>query len=80
MGDRVGTGPGKEELQLRAIQCRAEQTEDPKVLNVGIANLLGAEVFALVSLIWLARRCSAPKSEKLMFLSVLKASHTSQIR
>ena len=44
-GDRVGTGPGKEELQLRAAQYRAERTRDPKVLNVAIANLPGAEVF-----------------------------------
>ena len=44
-GDHIGTGLRKEELQLRAAQRRAEQTGDPKVLNVAIANLLGAEVF-----------------------------------
>ena len=44
-GNRVGTGPRKEELQLRAAQRRAEQTGDPKVLNVAIANLPGADVF-----------------------------------
>ena len=44
-GDRVGTGPGKEELQLRAAQRRAKRTGDPKVFNVAIANLPGAEVF-----------------------------------
>ena len=44
-GDRVGTGPEKEELQLRAAQRRAERTGDPKVLNIAIANLPGAEVF-----------------------------------
>jgi hypothetical protein len=44
-GDRVGTGPGKEELQLRAAQCIAKQTEDPKVLNVAMAKLPGVELF-----------------------------------
>jgi hypothetical protein len=44
-GDRVGTGLGKEELQLRAAQCTAERTGDPKVLNVAMAKLLGAELF-----------------------------------
>jgi hypothetical protein len=36
-GDRAGTGPGKEEL--------AERTGDPKVLNVAMAKLPGAELF-----------------------------------
>ena len=44
-GDRIGIGPRKEELQLRTAQRRAERTGDPKVLNVAIANLPGAEVF-----------------------------------
>ena len=44
-GDRIGTGPGKEELQLCVAQRRAERTGDPKILNVAIANLPGAEVF-----------------------------------
>ena len=44
-GDRVGTGLGKDELQLCTAQRRAERTGDPKVLNVAIANLPGAEVF-----------------------------------
>ena len=44
-GDRVGTGPGKEELQLCATHWRAERTGDPKVFNVAIANLRGAGVF-----------------------------------
>ena len=44
-GNCIGTGPGKEELQLRTAQCRAERTRDPKVLNVAIANLPGTEVF-----------------------------------
>jgi hypothetical protein len=44
-GDRAGTGPGKEELQLRAAQRIAERTRDPKVLNVAIAKLPGAELF-----------------------------------
>jgi hypothetical protein len=44
-GDRAGTGPGKEELQLRAAQCTAERTGDPKVLNVAMAKLPGAELF-----------------------------------
>jgi hypothetical protein len=44
-GDRAGTGPGKEELQLRAAQRTAERTGDPKVLNVAMAKLLGAELF-----------------------------------
>jgi hypothetical protein len=44
-GDRAGTGHGKEELQLRAPQRIAERTGDPKVLNVAIAKLPGAEFF-----------------------------------
>jgi hypothetical protein len=44
-GDRAGTGPGKEELQLRAAQRTAEQTGDPKVLNIAMAKLPGAELF-----------------------------------
>jgi hypothetical protein len=44
-GDRAGTGPGKEELQLRAAQRRAERTGDPKVLKVAMAKLPGAELF-----------------------------------
>jgi hypothetical protein len=44
-GDRAGTGPGKEELQLRAAQHTAERTGDPKVLNVAMAKLPGAELF-----------------------------------
>jgi hypothetical protein len=43
--DRAGTGPGKEELQLRAAQRTAERTGDPKVLNVAMAKLPGAELF-----------------------------------
>jgi hypothetical protein len=44
-GDRAGTGPGKEELQLRAAQRTVERTGDPKVLNVAMAKLPGAELF-----------------------------------
>jgi hypothetical protein len=44
-GGRAGTGPGKEELQLRAAQCTTEQTGDPKVLNIAMAKLLGTEFF-----------------------------------
>jgi hypothetical protein len=44
-GDRVGTGPGKEELQLRTAQRTTERTGDPKVLNVAMAKLPGAKLF-----------------------------------
>jgi hypothetical protein len=44
-GGRAGTGPRKEELQLRAAQRTAERTGDPKVLNVVMAKLPGAELF-----------------------------------
>jgi hypothetical protein len=44
-GDQAGTGPGKEELQLRAAQRTAERTGDPKVLNVAMAKLPRAELF-----------------------------------
>jgi hypothetical protein len=77
MTSLAGTDPGKEELQLRAAQCTTGRIGDPKVLNVAMAKLLGAE---LVRLTWLARRCSAPKSGKPMFLLVLKASYTSRTR
>jgi hypothetical protein len=43
--DWAGTGPGKEELQLRAAQRIAERTGNPKVLNVAMAKLPGAELF-----------------------------------
>jgi hypothetical protein len=43
--DQVGTGPGKEELQLRTAQRTAERTRDPKVLNDAMAKLLGVELF-----------------------------------
>jgi hypothetical protein len=43
--DRAGTGPGKEELQLRAAQRTTERTGDPKVLNVAVAKLPGVELF-----------------------------------
>jgi hypothetical protein len=44
-GDWAGTSPGKEELQLRAAQRTTERTADPKVLNVAMAKLPGAELF-----------------------------------
>ena len=44
-GDRASIGPGKEELQLRTAQRTAERTGDPKVLNVAMAKLPGAEIF-----------------------------------
>jgi hypothetical protein len=44
-GDRGGTGHGKEELQLRVVQRTAKRTRDPKVLNVAMAKLPGAELF-----------------------------------
>jgi hypothetical protein len=44
-GDQARTGPGKEELQLRAAQRTTERTGDPKVLNVAMAKLPGAELF-----------------------------------
>ena len=44
-GDQAGTGPGKEELQLRVAQRKAERTGDPKVLNVALGKLPGAEFF-----------------------------------
>jgi hypothetical protein len=42
---RIGTIPGKEELQLRAAQRIAERTRDPKVLKVAMAKLRGTELF-----------------------------------
>jgi hypothetical protein len=42
-GERASTGPGKEELQLRATQRTAVRTGDPKVLNVVLAKLPGVE-------------------------------------
>jgi hypothetical protein len=48
-GYRVGTGPGKEELQLRAAQRTAERTGDPQVLNVAMAKLPGAELLCTQS-------------------------------
>ena len=79
-GDRAGTGPRKEKLQLHVVQRTAERTGESKILNVAMAKLPGAELFYTREPHLVARRCSAPKSEKPMFLSVLKASHTGQIR
>jgi hypothetical protein len=44
-GERAGNGPGKGELQLRTAQHTTERTWDPKVLNVAMAKLPGAELF-----------------------------------
>jgi hypothetical protein len=44
-GNWVGTGSGKEELQLRASQHIVERTRDSKVLNVAMAKLPGVELF-----------------------------------
>ena len=44
-GDWAGIGPGKEELQLCTAQHTAERIGDPKVLNVAMAKLPGAELF-----------------------------------
>jgi hypothetical protein len=44
-GDRASTGLGKEELQVCAAQRTAERTGDPKVLNVAMAKLPGADFF-----------------------------------
>jgi hypothetical protein len=44
-GERAGTGPGKEELQLRVVQRTVERTRDPKVLNGAMAKLPRAELF-----------------------------------
>jgi hypothetical protein len=44
-GSCTGTGPRKEELQLCIVQCTAERTGDPKVLNVAMAKLPGVELF-----------------------------------
>jgi hypothetical protein len=74
-GEHAGTGPGKEELLLGTIQCLAERTGDPKVLNVAMAKLPGMDLLCTLSHTWLVRRYLAPKSAKLTFLSVLKASH-----
>jgi hypothetical protein len=79
-GDRAGTSPGKEELQFRTAQRTAERTGDPKVLNVAMAKLPGAELFCTRAPHMAGEGCSAPKSEKPMFLLVLKASHTGRIR
>jgi hypothetical protein len=44
-GNRASTDHGKEELQLCTAQRTAERTGDPKVLNVAMAKLPGAELF-----------------------------------
>jgi hypothetical protein len=47
-GERAGTGLGKEELLLRTAQCTIQRTKDPKVLNVAMAKLPGADLFYTV--------------------------------
>jgi hypothetical protein len=44
-GEHAGTGREKEELLLCAAQRLAERTGDPKVLNIAMAKLLGADLF-----------------------------------
>jgi hypothetical protein len=79
-GDRAGTDPGKEELQLRAAQRTAEQTGDPKVLNVAMAKLPGAELFCTHEPHMASEEVFGSQSGKPIFLLVLKASHTGRTR
>jgi hypothetical protein len=44
-GELPGTGLGKEELMLRVAQRSAQRSRNPKVLNAGIAKMLGAAEF-----------------------------------
>ena len=44
-GKRAGTNLGKEKLFLYVAQSTTKQTGDPKVLNVAMAKLFGAEFF-----------------------------------
>ena len=39
-GENAGTGLGKEDLLLYAIQCLAQQSKDSKVFNLAMAKLL----------------------------------------
>lgn len=44
-GEKPGTGPGKEELRLRAAQHTAQHSGNSKVLHDALANMRGADVF-----------------------------------
>ena len=41
----VGTDPNKEELMLQVVQCLARRSRNPKVLNVAIVRIPGADKF-----------------------------------
>jgi hypothetical protein len=76
--DRAGTGLGKEELQLRAAQRTAEQIGDPKVLNVAMARLPGAELFCTRELHLAGEEVFGSQKRKADVPLVLKASHTNR--
>jgi hypothetical protein len=79
-GDWAGTGPGKEELQLRVVQRTADRTGDSKVLNVAMAKLPGAELFCTRAPHMAGEEVFGSQKRKPMFPSVLKVSHTGRIR
>ena len=79
-GDRAGTDPEKEELQLCAAQCTAERTGDPKVLNVAMAKLPGVELFCICAPHMAGEEVFGSQKQKVDVSLGLKASPTGRIR
>jgi hypothetical protein len=71
---------GKRNYSFALPNAQLNELETPKSSTLLWPNYQERNSSALVPLTWLARKCSAPKSEKPMFFSTLKASHTGQIR
>jgi hypothetical protein len=79
-GSCTGTGPRKEELQLCIVQCTAERTGDPKVLNVAMAKLPGAELFCTCEPHLAGEEVFGSQKRKANVPLGLKASHTNRTR
>jgi hypothetical protein len=79
-GDWLVPVLGKRNYSFTLPNAQPNELGTPKSSTLLWPNYQERNTSALVRLTWLARRCSAPRSKKPMFLSVLKASHTGWIR
>jgi hypothetical protein len=78
----IGLAPvlGKRNYSFTLPNAQPNELGTPKSSTLLWPNCPERNSSALGRLTWLAKRWSAPKREKPMFLSVLKASHTGRIR
>jgi hypothetical protein len=79
-GHRLAPVLGKRNYSFVLSNAQPNELGTPKSSTLLWPNCQERNSSALVRLTWLAKRYSAPKNEKPMFLSVLKASHTGRIR